>query len=327
MKSLVTGASGFLGSWLVKKLISEGHEVRVLHRSSSDLSQLEGLTIEHTIGDVTDLASLHQAMNGIDYVFHLAGLIGYTKSLRDQMEKVNVNGTNNVLIACQQANIKRLIYMSSVVAIGGGFNNQSMLDETSDYNLLNLNLGYFETKRKGEALVKHACDEKQIDAVILNPTTVYGPGDARKGSRKTQLKVAQGKFPFYTDGGVNVANVNDIVDATYNALEMGRCGERYILGGENISIKKLLTLIAKDAGIEPPKYFLPNFLIHLIGKSGDLLEQMGKKGPLNSENAWTSTMFHWFNSDKAQKELNLHVTPAKESIHQSVSWMRENHLI
>lgn len=327
MKVLVTGATGFVGSWMTKKLVTEGLDVHILRRSSSDLSELINIDVTHHIGDVTDPESLVQAIKQVDVVFHLAGVVGYTPSARKLMEKVNIGGTQNVVEACIKLDIKRLVYMSSVVAIGASFNGQNPLNEQSEYNLEHLNLGYFQTKHEAEKIVKQACEKNQIDAVILNPSTIYGPGDAKKGSRKTQVKVAQGKMPFYTSGGVNVIHIKDLVDAVYQAFQVGKTGERYILAGENLTIKQLFNYIAEAAGVKPPSIYMPDIVLHTIGKIGDILERSGKKAPLSSENAWAATLFHWFDSSKAQKDLNLTITPAKEAITSSVNWMKTNNII
>lgn len=327
MRVLVTGATGFLGSHLCKKLIDEGLELIITSRSQSDLSDLEGLKFEQVTADVTNLESLLRYTKNIDSVFHLAGLVGYSRAQRSSMENVNVIGTKNVVEACIKNKVRRLVHMSSVVAVGASFDGKNPLNETSEYNITHLNLGYFETKRQAELLVKKAVTDRNLDAVILNPSTIYGPGDAKKGSRKTQLKVAQGKFPFYTSGGANVVNVHDVVEATVNAWKIGKTGERYILCSENVTIKQLFELIAAEAGVEPPRIHLPNFVVHALGHVGDLLENIGKKGPINSENAWTSTLYHWFDSSKAQKEIGLKLTPAKASIAESVSWIKEHGLL
>ena len=325
-KVLVTGATGFLGNWLVKRLVHDGHHVRILKRASTPLEELEALSIEVATGDVTHLESVEKACVGVDTVFHLAGLIAYSRAQRDAMDKVNIGGTANVLQACEKNQVRRLIYLSSVVAIGASFDGKPM-NEDSDYNVAHLNLGYFETKHLAEALVKHAVDHGKIDAVMINPSTIYGPGDSKKGSRGVQLKVARGQFPFYPSGGVNIVSVDDVVDCIIAAWERGRKGERYIVSGENLLIHEAFDLIAKASGVKAPTFPLPNALIHLIGKIGDTMEKFGKKGPLTSENAWTSTLYHWFDSSKAQREFGFKPKPASYAIEQSVNWSRENGLL
>jgi len=323
MAVLVTGATGFVGTWLVRELVRRGEDVRVLHRPTSNLQDLSGLKFASRLGDVTDPESLRGACQGVDTVFHLAGVVGYSRAMREQMENVNVRGTKNITEAVQQLDGARLVYMSSVVAVGASY-DRKVLNESSPYNLKNLDLGYFETKREAEEIVMTAARRGKIDAVILNPSTIYGALDAKKGSRKTQLKVAQGRFPFYTSGGVSVVSVHDVVSATLKAASDGRCGERYILSGENLTIHEVFKRIAKLAGVEPPKIYLPNFAVRAIGKVGDALEKAGKTGALNSENAWTAILYHWFDHSKATKELGFQPRPANEALAESVEWSRKN---
>ncbi|WP_415063549.1 NAD-dependent epimerase/dehydratase family protein [Bdellovibrio sp.] len=327
MKVLVTGANGFLGSWVTKALVNEGHEVYALVRPKSDISELDGVDCKYVHGDVTDIPSLIEAFKGMDSVFHLAGVIAYKKSQRSLMDKVNVQGTANVVSVCREHKIRRLVYLSSVVAIGAGYTTHEILNEESSYNIADLNLGYFETKHQAENIVKAACNKGEINAVILNPSTIYGAGDAKKGSRKMQLKVAQGKLKFYTSGGVNVVAVEDVVAGILSAWKKGRNGERYILAGENILIKDLFALIAAEAGVKAPPYQLPDALLHAVGAFGDFLESLGFKGPLSRENAYTATMYHWFDSKKAQTELEFKPRPAKDAIHNSVQWMKDQGLL
>ena len=326
MKILVTGATGFVGGHLTQELVRQGHEVCILRRSQSDVSDLAHLDIKYCLGDVTDSHSLIQASRGVDVVCHLAGVVGYSKAMRTLMEQVNVLGTQHVINACLKNNVKRLLYMSSVVSIGASFNKEP-LNENSQYNLSRFNLGYFETKRRAEQKVQEAVKKHQLDAVILNPSTIYGPGDAKKGSRGVQLKVAKGRFPFYTSGGVSVVAVEDVIEAISSAIEKGRTGERYIISGDNILIKDLFRIIAEEAQSRKPYIYLPNPLVRVIGLWGDGLERVGRRGPLNSENAKVSIMYHWFDSMKAQRELGLRPKPAREAIASSVRWMMKEQLI
>lgn len=327
MKALVTGATGFLGAWLVRRLLDEGHEVRIIKRSNSSLEELEGLKLDVVPGDVTDLDSLIAASKGVDSVFHLAGLVAYSKAQRQAMQQVNVEGTANVLRACEKNAVRRLLHLSSVVAVGASFDGKIPLNENSSYNIHHLNLGYFETKHEAELLVMAAAKEGRVDAVSVNPSTIYGPGDAKKGSRNTQLKVAQGKFPFYSPGGVSVVAVEDVVDCIMAAWKKGRTGERYIISGENLLIKDVFDIIAHEAGVKPPAIGLPRPAIFAIGKVGDWMEALGKKGPLNTENAWTSVLYHWFDSSKAIREFGLKPKDARYAITNSVRWSKDHGLL
>ena len=323
MKILVTGATGFIGGQLVKGLVQGGHQVCIFRRDQSDCSELSGLDIEHFVGDIRDLQSLKEATQGIEIVCHLAGLVGYSRAMRPLMEQINVVGTQNVIQACLTNNVQRLIHMSSVVTVGASMDKE-VLDEDSEYTLSRFNLGYFETKREAERLVQRAVAENGLDAVILNPSTVYGAGDARKGSRTIQLKIARGKFPFYTSGGVSITAVEEVVGVVISAMRRGRTGERYILSGENILIKDLFIMIAKEAESTEPSIRLPKPLLYTLGFFGDFLEKRGKRVPINLENARIATMYHWFDSSKAQRELGFRPRPAEESIARSVQWMRDH---
>ncbi len=326
MKVLVTGATGFLGAWLVRRLIDEGHDVRIIKRSNSSLEELTGLKLDIVAGDVTDKLSLLAACKNVDTVFHLAGLIGYTRQQREAMELVNVEGTRNVIEACEACGVRKLVYASSVVAIGASF-DKIPLNEESSYNIAHLHLGYFDTKHAAEKLVQEAVLAKRINAVMINPSTIYGPADAKKKSRSVQLKVARGKFPVYPPGGVSIVAVEDAIDALMAVWQIGKPGERYIVSGENLLLKDVFQQIAAFAGVKPPAFPLPRPAIFALGKIGDALESIGKKGPLNGETAWTSTLYHWFDSSKAQRELGLKLKPASYAIEQSVRWMKDNGLL
>jgi dihydroflavonol-4-reductase len=323
VKALVTGATGFIGHHLVQQLIQDGHDVTVLVRKPLKETDLAALPVRGAQGDVTDTYSLLKATENQDIVYHLAGHIAYKPSERAQMEKVNVGGTQKVVDACVTQKTPTLVYMSSVVAIGASFDG-TILNETSPYNVAHLRLGYFDTKHRAEEIVKTAVHHNGLNAYILNPSTVYGAGDATKGSRLAQRKVARGKFPFYPPGGVNVVHINDVLYCLKQLPLKGRVGERYIVGGENLLLKTVFEMIAEVAGVKPPRITLPKWVLHAMGAIGDALVPFGLKGPVSSETAWTTTLYHWFSSEKAQKELGLKVTPAKIAIRESVEWMIQN---
>lgn len=327
MKIVVTGANGFLGSWLTKELARQGYDVHILARPTSDLSDLEGVKYKTLYGDVNDPVSLEKAFVDAKGVFHLAGVVAYKSEDRSLMEKVNVEGTAHVVAAAEKMKVPKFLHLSSVVAIGASKSSHEILNENSPYTISNLNLGYFETKRKAEVLVKAAADRGAFETLIVNPSTIYGAADAKKGSRSVQVKVAQGKFPFYTPGGASIVGIEDVVDGIVKAWDKGRHGERYILSHENWTVRQLFTAIAEEAGALPPSHLLPAFVLHTVGFIGDVLRPLGVKGPITRENAWTSTMFHWFDNSKARRELGFNPKPAREAIHKSVMWMKEHGLL
>lgn len=295
----------------------------LLRRSLKD-TDLSDLPVRAALGDVTDSYSLLKATENQDIVYHLAGKIAYKPSERLEMEKVNVGGTQKVVDACVTQKTPALVYMSSVVAIGASFDKKPLTEE-SPYNVAHLHLGYFDTKHRAEEIVKTAVHHNGLRAFILNPSTVYGPGDAAKGSRNVQTKVARGKFPFYPPGGVNVVHINDVLYCLRVVTEKGKVGQRYVVAGENLYLKDVFEMIAEAAGVQPPRFTLPRWALHLLGAFGDhVLTPLNLKSPLSRETAWTSTLYHWFSSEKAQKELGLKVTPAKLAIRDSVEWMKQN---
>lgn len=325
MKVLITGATGFVGINLVPYLIKQGLDVRVLVRNPEKAKMLPN-TVEFASGDVTNIKSVLEASKDVDSIFHLAGVVGYSKAQRQEMDRVNIGGTLNVLEACKKNNVRKLLHFSSVVAVGASL-TPTVLNENSPYSISHLNLGYFETKRKAEEEVLKCFAAGEVDCSIVNPSTIYGYADALKGSRKMQVKVAKGNFPFYPPGGVNVVAVEDVVKATYSAWKNGRSGERYILSGENLLIRDVFRIIAECANQKPPSILLPKSLLLGLGKFGDLCESVGKKGPINTENAHAAVMYHWFDCTKAKNELGFDPQPACNAIENSVRWMKENGII
>jgi dihydroflavonol-4-reductase len=327
MKVLVTGGTGFIGSWLVRALADKGYEVTLLHRASDSPSELAPFVARAVQGDVTDFESLKPAMDGTEVVFHLAGVVGYDPRQRALMEAVNVDGTKNVLEAALEKGVGRFIHLSSVVAVGASFNPKKILDESSSYELSHLNMGYFETKRKAEELVLQAVKNHNLEALCLNPATVYGPGDALKGSRSVQVKVAQGKMSVYPPGGVNIVHIQDVIDCLLKAVNTGQKGERYILAGENLLLRDVFAKIADIAGVRAPSIKLPKSLVLTIGFIGDQMNRLGLKGPLTSENAWAACLYHWFDSTKAQQTFQFTPKSADLALKESVQWMKDHGLI
>ena len=311
---LLTGGSGFIGTHLIPSLLLEPCIVYVLSRSPSSFPSSPFLI--SVSGDLS-LSSLLSACVNIDTVFHLAAKIGYTEEEREEMEKVNVDGTRNVMEACKRTNVRRVIYCSSIVTIGAnGKQTEQWRTEESEYNMGIWKWGYFETKWKAEKIVKEYA-KNGLDVVILNLGNVYGYGDAVKSSRKTQWKAAQGKMPFYTEGGVNIVAIDDVVRAFLKAWKIGKSGERYIIGGENITVYQLLCLFSEAAGNAKPFIPLPSFLLSFAADIG-LAQQ---------EKIKAAQMYHWYDCSKANRELGLQPTSARDAIKESVRFMKEKGML
>jgi dihydroflavonol-4-reductase len=325
-KVLVTGATGFLGRHLTHDLVKKGYDVTVLARPTSHLAELKTLNIKVFHGDITNRLSLLQACEDKDYVYHLAGHIAYKSSERPLMEKINVEGTANVIDACITHNTKKLLHLSSVVAVGANFKPEP-INEDFEFNLSQYNLGYFETKRRAEQMIVKAHHENGLAAYMINPSTIYGAGDGTKGSRKTQIKVAQGRFRFYPPGGVNVVHVDDVIAAIHLALEKGQPARRYIIAGENLLLRDLFFMIADIAQVKRPQWPIPRFMLSFLGATGDLMRSMGKETSLSSETAVTASLYHWFSNQRAKDELGFQPRPAYEAVQESIVWMRDNGLL
>ena len=322
MKCLVTGATGFVGNWLTQFLVDKGHDVRVFCRN---ISKAPDKTKVFS-GDINQTEALRTAVTGVDVVYHLAGLVSYGKKHLKAMHKVNVQGTQNVIEACIHARTQRLVHISSVAAIGASF-TPHCLNERSPFLIEKLNLGYFQTKKQAEDLVKKSVRSGKLDAVILNPSTIYGPSDMLKSSRKIHIQVAKGRFPFCPPGGVSIIDIESVVEATYKATTKGRKGERYILSGENILIKELFQIITEIVGRKSLFISIPKNVLKILGKMGDQFEKRGKSFFITSEVAQISSLFHWFDASKAQSELNLKPQSAKQAIANSINWAIHNGMI
>ncbi|MGH1467319.1 MAG: NAD-dependent epimerase/dehydratase family protein [Bdellovibrionales bacterium] len=328
-KIFVTGGTGFLGSHLLEALVDEGAVVSALYRSEEKLKSfkeqdksLKNLNINWVKGDLFSDWSLKD----FDFVYHLAGYVGYTKEERRMMEKVNIEGTRAVISKIREAEYKpKMIYSSSVVAVGAGLQKGDILNEDSSFNVSKYNFGYFETKKKAEELVFEEV-RKGLRAVAFNPSTIYGPRDMLKGSRKFQLKMAKGELSVCSKGGVSIVHVLDVCDAIIKAAEHGKSGERYILSGDNITIFELLSEIAKQVNVKPPRIVLPTMVLLLLGYLSKGLSFLGIKTGLSLENLQVATMYHWFDSAKAKKELGFAPRSHKEALKDSLSWAKEKGL-
>jgi len=331
-KVFVTGGTGFLGSHLLEALCKEGFEVTALYRTENKLNSffeqdenLKKIKVNWVQGD---LFSDNWSLEGFDFVFHLAGYVGYSKEDREIMEKVNVEGTRRVLDKIQEVKRlrPRLIYSSSVVAVGANTSSIGSLDEKSIYNISSYDFGYFETKREAEKIVKKFC-KSGGDAIILNPSTIYGPRDMLKGSRKFQLRMAKGELSVCSHGGVSIVHVQDVCDAFLKATFMGKSGDRYILSGDNITIKTLLDEIADLSSVSRVKIVIPTFMILFLGHVSSFLEKLGVKTGVSFENLRVATMYHWFKNDKAKKHLEFSPRPYKESLKDSLEWAQNKGLL
>lgn len=342
MLALVTGSTGFIGSHLCRALLDAGWQVRALHRPTSSLAALEGLEVEHALGDITQPETLKPAMRGVEVVFHAAALLGRARR-PEAMYAVTVGGTRNVLEAAAEAGVRRVVHTSSVAALGppvalpppahtSSIQQQEdpelargtslLMDENHSWNYRPEWWRYSHAKYLAEMEVqrKVACG---LDVVIVNPSVVIGPSDLNRVSGDIVIKVAQRRVPVAISGGLNVIHIADTVRGHLAALERGRTGERYILAGENLSIARFLQLIAEEAGVPSPRVILPARLLRRLAAPAVLL---GKALPLpvSGEILRQAGYYFWYDTQKAGQELGITgLMPARLAIRDALQWYRE----
>ena len=260
MRVLVTGGTGFVGSQLVAALVGRGDQVRVLRRANSSLLGLEGLSnIEHIIGDILEPEAVAQAVDGCELVFHVAALSSYWRAQREQIYRVNVDGTRTVLEACLRARVPRVVVTSSVGAIGIRPDGKPA-DEMTQFDRISARLAYADSKHRAEAVVGRLV-KLGLDAVIVNPAVVLGPGDHYQISGSMIVEFARRRFPAVPAGGMCVVDIDAVVQGHIAAAERGRTGERYILGGENLSHRAIAATICEVVGQTPPRWTIPGWAL------------------------------------------------------------------
>jgi dihydroflavonol-4-reductase len=323
MNIFVTGANGFLGSHLVRRLHTMGAAVYGLVRPNSSRDLIKDLPINLIEGDITDdLYNFN--LPPLDGVFHLAAAMGTSRAVSERLQTVNVTGTQNVVnFACHHS-VRRLIHVSSTVAFGALAHPGKPFNEDSCSPFKHHHLRNFESKRQGQECVLRAVREQNLNAVIVNPSLIFGSGDARKAIRSGNIKIAQGKVPFALPGGVNIVSVDDVVDGMIAAWERGRIGECYILGGENVFTKDLFGWIAEAAEQPPPQRVVPSWLLKGVSWINDTF---GIDSEVNQEAVESLLLYHWCDSNKAMKELNYRPRPSKQAVFESVRWMQDHGLL
>lgn len=320
MRVLVTGSTGFLGSQLCRALVQRGAQVVAFHRPSSWLRGLEGLPVEHAAGDLTRPETLAPAMQGVDVVFHAAALLDADRQ-PGKAYTVTVEGTRAVLEAALQAGVQRVVHTSSVAALGlpsGGM----PLTEDSTWNCPPDRWLYGYTKYLAELEVQAAV-ARGLDAVIVNPTYVLGPGDLYRQSSSPVVLVAERRIPALVEGGLNVVHVHDVIAGHLAALEHGRCGHRYLLGGENMTVSELINRIAAAAGVPAPRVWVPGTAARRLGR---LLRAAGSlfSFPLSPHLLELAGYNFWVDTQKSRAQLRLGTQrSADQAIRDAYAWFVE----
>jgi dihydroflavonol-4-reductase len=327
MTTLITGATGYIGSAVVRELSNKGQDIRCLVRETSSVKNLDGLRLELSCGDISDIESVRRAVNGCDTVYHLAAL--YANWLPDSglMYRVNEEGTRNVMKVCRDAGIRKIVYCSSVAALGA--HGKTPANENASFNLNSTGDHYYISKYRAERIVQHYIG-RGLPAVIVNPSNPIGPHDiAPTPTGALIINIIKKRIPAYVEGGINLIDVTDCARGIVAAMEKGRVGEKYILGNTNVSIKEYFDLIVKVArkGLSP-FIRLPAWLAVFSGYGYQLLARLNGKPPITSA-SWVRVGSHysWWDCLKAREELDLGQRSVEESIGEAVKWFKTNDYI
>lgn len=327
-KILVTGGTGFIGSRLVNRLASTQDDIHVLVRKTSDLTPLDDSIGKITLayGDVTDSSTIEQLFHGFDQVYHCAGLTYMGSKKNDYLKKINVEGTANVLNASMSAGVQRVVHVSSITAVGIS-RDRKPVDETCPWNFDRIDLEYARTKHAAEKTVGEFV-KKGLDCVIVNPAFVFGAGDINFNAGRLIKDVYNRKMPFYPLGGVCVVDVEIVVEAIISAMERGKTGERYIIGGDNVSYKELARTISKVTKSPQVSVPLPYWAAYVLRYLLNFNKNRNKISKLfNMTMFRVASEFLYFDSSKATKELSMRYEPHEYSIRRAFEWYRDKQML
>ena len=321
---LVTGATGFVGSAVARALLSGGHEVRVLARPGSDRRNLADLTVEIAEGLLEDAPSLARAVAGCRYLFHVAA--DYRLWVPDPapMYRANVEGTRVLMRAALDAGVERVVYTSSVATLG--LVAEGSADEETPSSLEDMIGPYKRSKFQAEEVVRDLIERRGVPAVIVNPSTPVGPRDRKPTpTGRLILEAARGHMPGYVDTGLNIAHVEDVAVGHIAAAEVGRVGERYILGGEDMSLAQILVEVGQAAGMRPPQMRVPYSVAYPAAIGAELIARLTGREPfITRDGVRMARKKMYFSSAKAARELGYAPRPAREAIADAVGWFRVN---
>jgi dihydroflavonol-4-reductase len=326
MKAFVTGATGFVGSHVARALAEQGADLRLLVRAGSDTRNLDGLDAERAVGDLRDPASIERAMAGCDTVFHVAA--DYRLWVRDpeQMYRANVEGTRTILDAARKNGVRRVVHTSSVATMGFTSNGH-LADEDSPVKLASMIGPYKRSKFMAEELALKA-GASGMDVVVVNPTTPVGEQDIRPTpTGRIVVDFLKKKFPAYVDTGLNLVDVRECAHGHLTALEKGRSGERYILGGENLTLKQILDKLAVIAGLPSPKVRVPYVMALATGVVDELVtgRLLGKEPRATIDAVRMGRKKMFVSSAKAERELGWNPSPVEGALARAVEWFRFHH--
>lgn len=325
MTTLVTGASGFIGSAVLRSLLQAGHEVRVLLRAQSDRRNIEGLPVSVVTGDLVDRASLERAVAGCEALFHVAADYRIWVPNPDDIYLINVTGTRDLMLAAGSAGVRRVVYTSSVATLGLN-GDRSPSNEDTPVTLAEMIGHYKRSKFLAEQEVHKLVQEAGLPAVIVNPSAPVGPRDIKPTpTGRLVLDAAKGRMPAYVDTGLNVVHVDDVGTGHVLAFERGRIGQRYILGARNMTLIEILQAIAQISGQRPPRLRLPPNMILPVAYLSEIWARLtGGEPRISVDGLRLARKYMFFSIDKAKRELGFDPRPVEEALRDAIGWFREH---
>ncbi len=326
MKALVTGATGFVGAAVARRVLAAGHEVRALVRKSSNRANLDGLDLEVVTGDITDKASLADAVKGCDALFHVAADYRLWTPDPEVMMRTNVDGSRNAVRAAAEAGCRRIVYTSSVATLGL-HGNGDPADEDTPVSFDHMIGAYKQSKFRAEEAVMRLVRDDGAPVVIVNPAAPVGPRDIKPTpTGRMIVDAACGRIPAYVDTGLNIVHVEDVADGHLAAFERGAIGERYILGGDNMALGDILAEIAVLCGRKPPRIRLPHGALLPVALAAEAWIRLRGSGEpfVTVDQLRMARKKMYFRSDKAAEHLDYTPRPAGEAFRDALAWFREN---
>ncbi|MCC3153276.1 NAD-dependent epimerase/dehydratase family protein [Hymenobacter sp. BT770] len=329
---LVTGANGFLGRHIVAELLRRNYNVRALVRpqnrtTSSALPPLHSLGIECREGDISQPNTVAGAADGCMAIIHAAALAQVNPARNPAVWATNDTGTETVLRLAQEAKVERFVYVGTANVFGFGTLSQPG-DETRPFSGARYGLDYMDSKRAATVRVQRAVAEWNLPAVLVHPTFMLGPGDAKPTSNALLLELHRGRLLGYPPGGKNYVHVRDVAVATVNALSQGRIGESYILGNQNFSYREAFRLMARIMGVPPPRWPIPAAVARAYGAACDLKARWsGQPAQLNSAMVAVANDGHYFSAQKAIVELSMPQTALEQAVQEAFDWFKTNHYV
>ncbi len=326
--TLLTGATGFVGSAVARVLAARGYRLRLLVRPTSDRRNLTGVETELALGDLTDPASLVRAAAGCRYVFHVAADYRFWVPDPAAMLRANVEGTLAMMRAAQLAGVERIVHCSSVAALGWA-QDGAQADETTPTNEADFIGTYKRSKFLAERAVMDLVRQEALPVVVVNPAAPVGPRDIKPTPTGKMIRdAAAGRLPAYIDTGLNMVHVDDVAEGHALALEKGRIGERYVLGGENLLLKDILTLVADVVGRRPPRIELPEAVVWPAAWLMEGLARLTGIPPMMTRDHIKMARHKMFySSAKAMQELGYAPRPLRAAVEDAVAWFRTNGML